>query len=111
MYDCIHTNWINREYVLKAIDEVMHNREISSIRNGILAIRDKVLQAQIRAMPFTNKYYIQLGLYENEHYACLPEFGSDGSKRDGATSVIFDMTDWHPDTKTRGSIYYKGGTL
>ena len=29
--------------VLKIIDEVMNNREIDSIRNAILAIRDKVI--------------------------------------------------------------------
>lgn len=30
--------------VLKIIDEVMNNREIDSIRNAILAIRDKVIE-------------------------------------------------------------------
>lgn len=32
-----------KEDVLNIIDEVMNNREIDSIRNAILAIRDKVL--------------------------------------------------------------------
>lgn len=30
--------------VIKIIDEVMNNREIDSIRNAILAIRDKVIE-------------------------------------------------------------------
>ena len=34
---------MRKEDVLKIIDEVMNNREIDSIRNAILAIRDKVI--------------------------------------------------------------------
>ena len=36
---------MKKEEVLKIIDEVMNNREIDSIRNAILAIRDKVIDA------------------------------------------------------------------
>ena len=36
---------MNKKEVLKIIDEVMNNREIDSIRNAILAIRDKVIDA------------------------------------------------------------------
>ena len=35
---------MKKEEVLSIIDEVMNNREIDSIRNAILAIRDKVLE-------------------------------------------------------------------
>ena len=35
---------MKKEEVLKIIDEVMNNREIDSIRNAILAIRDKVIE-------------------------------------------------------------------
>ena len=35
---------MDKESVLSVIDEVMNNREIDSIRNAILAIRDKVLE-------------------------------------------------------------------
>lgn len=35
---------MKKDNVLKIIDEVMNNREIDSIRNAILAIRDKVLE-------------------------------------------------------------------
>lgn len=35
---------MRKEDVLKIIDEVMNNREIDSIRNAILAIRDKVIE-------------------------------------------------------------------
>ena len=35
---------MRKETVLKIIDETMNNREIDSIRNAILAIRDKVLE-------------------------------------------------------------------
>jgi len=34
---------MSKDEVLKIIDEVMNNREIDSIRNAILAIRDKVI--------------------------------------------------------------------
>jgi len=36
---------MRKDEVLKIIDEVMNNREIDSIRNAILAIRDKVIEA------------------------------------------------------------------
>lgn len=35
---------MKKSEVLKIIDEVMNNREIDSIRNAILAIRDKVIE-------------------------------------------------------------------
>lgn len=35
---------IKKENVLRIIDSVMNNREIDSIRNAILAIRDKVVE-------------------------------------------------------------------
>lgn len=34
---------MKKDDILKIIDEVMNNREIDSIRNAILAIRDKVI--------------------------------------------------------------------
>ena len=37
---------MKKEDVLKVIDEVMNNREIDSIRNAILAIRDKVIELE-----------------------------------------------------------------
>lgn len=37
---------IEKETVIKIIDEVMNNREIDSIRNAILAIRDKVVDLE-----------------------------------------------------------------
>ena len=35
---------MKKDNVLKIIDEVMNNREIDSIRDAILAIRDKVIE-------------------------------------------------------------------
>lgn len=35
---------MRKQEVLNIIDEVMNNREIDSIRNAILAIRDKVIE-------------------------------------------------------------------
>jgi hypothetical protein len=35
---------MKKEEVLKIIDEVMNNREIDSIRNAVLAIRDKIIE-------------------------------------------------------------------
>ena len=45
---------MQKSEVLKIIDEVMNNREIDSIRNAILAIRDKVIEA-----PETDKQIIE----------------------------------------------------
>lgn len=37
---------MKKNEVLKIIDDVMNNREIDSIRNAILAIRDKVVELE-----------------------------------------------------------------
>ena len=38
------SGYLEKKEVLRIIDEVMNNREISSIRNAILAVRDKVIE-------------------------------------------------------------------
>jgi len=59
---------MKKDEVLKAIDEVMNNREIDSIRNAILAIRDKVLE-----MEDDSDHYAVLKLRgDNEPYVTIP---------------------------------------
>lgn len=53
---------MEKSEVLKIIDEVMNNREIDSIRNAILAIRDKVIEA-----PETDKQIIKAVWEKNEN--------------------------------------------
>ena len=53
---------MQKDEVLKIIDEVMNNREIDSIRNAILAIRDKVIEA-----PETDKQIIKAKWEKTEH--------------------------------------------
>ena len=53
---------MEKSEVLKIIDEVMNNREVDSIRNAILAIRDKVIEA-----PETDKQIIKAVWEKNEN--------------------------------------------
>ena len=50
--DLLMVEWVNRRRLLADIDEVMNNRDISSIRNAIIAVRNKVMQAPYRRASF-----------------------------------------------------------
>lgn len=52
---------MTKNEVLKIIDEVMNNREIDSIRNAILAIRDKVIDYPECSEGITDFYSEMLG--------------------------------------------------
>ncbi len=55
---------MTKNEVLKIIDEVMNNREIDSIRNAILAIRDKVIDypehSPEHSEEFTESFYSEM---------------------------------------------------
>ena len=82
--------------VLKIIDEVMNNREIDSIRNAILAIRDKVIE-----MPCENDdSYARLRLWTKNELCCTVNYF------DGAKYVVIDTTE-KVDTGVRGTYRYE----
>lgn len=60
---------MTKNEVLKIIDEVMNNREIDSIRNAILAIRDKVID-----YPDIGEYYAKLKLRGHNDLYCTSPF-------------------------------------
>lgn len=85
--------------VLKIIDEVMNNREIDSIRNAILAIRDKVLELEDGNDDWTKDYVADLKLRgNNELCFTVPYF-------EGATRVRIDTAE-KIDTGVYGAIEY-----
>lgn len=75
---------MKKEDVLKIIDEVMNNREIDSIRNAILAIRDKVLKMPSDEDDWTKEYCATLKLRGDNELRCyMPYF-------DGAKYIVID---------------------
>jgi hypothetical protein len=79
---------MKKDDILKIIDEVMNNREIDSIRNAILAIRDKVIAFKDEDTDFStivledwHTYKIPLrshseiqftgGYFEGANYLCV----------------------------------------
>jgi hypothetical protein len=86
---------MKKEDVLKVIDEVMNNREIDSIRNAILAIRDKVIELED-----DSDHYAVLKLRgNNEPYVTIPF-------EKGDTHIIIDT--WAKcDTGEYGEIMYQ----
>ena len=83
--------------VLNIIDEVMNNREIDSIRNAILAIRDKVIELEDDT---ESESFAKLKLRgNNELFTVSPYF-------DGAKYVCID-TYAKVDTGLYGEIWYE----
>jgi hypothetical protein len=86
---------VEKQSVLKIIDSVMNNREIDSIRNAILAIRDQVVD-----MPEDdNEYYAKLKLRCNEPLRTDEWF-------DGAEYFVVD-TALKFDTGSYGAYWYE----
>lgn len=85
---------MKKQKVLEIIDEVMNNREIDSIRNAILAIRDKVIEAPEYDEPITLELRGNNSLVE-----CGPWF-------DGAKYVTIDVNE-KVTTNCYGTIYYE----
>ena len=101
---------ISKKTVLEIIDSVMNNREIDSIRNAILAIRDKVLEHNREQKPLDlvdlaeTISAVRLPIRANNVF--LPEFGTDGSTLEGARYVVIDMFE-KIDTGEYGAVYYE----
>ena len=86
---------VDKNNVLRIIDSVMNNREIDSIRNAILAIRD-----QVKEMPDEDdEYYAKLKLRCNEPLGHAEWF-------DGAEYVVID-TAMKFDTGSYGAYWYE----
>ena len=84
--------------VLTVIDDVMNNREIDSIRDAILAIRDKVMD-----MPdddFMADYTARLVLRGDNPLRCY------GDYFDGAKWIVIDTTAKN-DTRDYGAYWYE----
>lgn len=91
---------ISKETVLLVIDSVMNNREIDSIRNAILAIRDKVIELDAEQ----NEYYVRAKIRRNNSF--LPKIDHYGNLLDNAEWVIFDMCE-KMGTGLYGSVRYE----
>ena len=90
---------MKKQDVLAVIDAVMNNREIDSIRNAVLAIRDGVLKLDDYD-EYLNKCYARLQLRgDNELMVTQPYFP-------GASYVVIDTVE-KIDTGIYGSISYE----
>lgn len=87
---------IEKETVIKIIDEVMNNREIDSIRNAILAIRDKVVDVE----GIGEGGIIKLPLRGKNPLYCVEPY------HEGATKVCIDVNE-KLDTGVYGSLWYE----
>ena len=89
---------MKKQEVLKIIDEVMNNREIDSIRNAILAIRDKVIEFDDD--DWTKDYVARLKLCgDNPLCCCTPYF-------EGAEYICIDTLE-KIDTGIYGAYWYE----
>ena len=87
---------MRKEEVLKIIDEVMNNREIDSIRNAILAIRDKVIEYD----EYFGDRNVKIELTtDNELWCTMPWFP-------GARYICVDTTEYN-DHGERGTYWYE----
>jgi len=88
---------MKKSEVINIIDEVMNNREIDSIRNAILAIRDKVIELE------DDKKSVNFAKLElrgdNELFTVSPYF-------EGAKYVCIDTYE-KIDTGEYGAIWYE----
>ena len=91
---------MKKDDVLKVIDEVMNNREIDSIRNAILAIRDKVLALDDEEDDWTKDYVARLELRGDN------ELCPTGYYFKGAKYVCIDTLE-KIDTGVYGAYWYE----
>ena len=80
--------------VLRIIDGVMNNREIDSIRNAILAIRDQVIEYP------EDEYSVRLELRSDNELCCATPYF------DGARYIVID-TLAKVDTGEYGMYWYE----
>lgn len=91
---------MRKEDVLKIIDEVMNNREIDSIRNAILAIRDKVIMLDESVTVELDMMHIyKIPLRGGEPCITFPYF-------DDAKYICIDPCE-KIDTAEYGAIWYE----
>ena len=90
---------MKKSEVLKIIDEVMNNREIDSIRNAILAIRDKVIESADEEDDWTKDYCAKLILRGKEIHVV-------GEYFEGAKYLCID-TAAKLDTGMYGEMWYE----
>lgn len=90
---------MTKENILKIIDEVMNNREIDSIRNAILAIRDKVIETH-EDEAWNKEYFVKLKLRGRNPLSCHCDYF------DGATHIVID-TSFKNDTNDYGAYWYE----
>ena len=91
------------------IDDVMNNRDIGSIRNALIAVRNKVLQAPYRKASFTHSdKTATLKIYHPCSF--LPPYDSAGRPLQDANYVVFQM-EAKLDPYKHGKItyYHEGG--
>ena len=96
---------MKKDDILKIIDEVMNNREIDSIRNAILAIRDKVIAFKDVDTAFSTI------VLEDMHTYKIPlrshsEIGFTGEYFEGANYLCVDAGAKR-DTREYGEMWYE----
>ena len=91
---------MKKEEVLSIIDEVMNNREIDSIRNAILAIRDKVVKMDDQDDDWTKDYTAKLKLRGDNELRCY------GDHFPGAKYICIDTLEKN-DTNDYGGYWYE----
>lgn len=89
---------MKKQEVLNIIDEVMNNREIDSIRNAILAIRDKVID--FNDDDWTKDYVARLKLHGNNPLCCCCDYF------EGAEYICIDTLE-KIDTGIYGAYWYE----
>ena len=97
--------YVSQGEVLAVIDGVMNNREIGSIRNAILAIRNGVqkIHKELLVPPFDREYYAMLKIRSKN--AFLPDMDNYGTMLEDAKYVVIDMTA-KVDTGLYGEVRY-----
>lgn len=96
---------MKKDDILKIIDEVMNNREIDSIRNAILAIRDKVIAFEDEYTDFSTV------VLEDWHTYKIPlrshsEIKFTGEYFEGANYLCVDACAKR-DTREYGDMWYE----
>ena len=98
---------VEKQSVLNIIDSVMNNREIDSIRNAILAIRDQVVDMKDDGATVPKFFepietdYAKLEIRGNN-----PPCQIDEGWFDGAKYLVIDMT-YKIDTDVYGAYWYE----
>jgi len=87
---------MKKSEVINIIDEVMNNREIDSVRNAILAIRDKVIELEDNESDCCAKLKLR---GNSELFVVSPYF-------EGAKYVCIDTCE-KIDTGEYGAIWYE----